>query len=363
MHSTACRAFLIAGLSFVALAAAPGRADKIVLVAGGGEGGDGTPATKAKLHAPFGVDFDQSGNMFIVELEGGHVHKVDADGVFSTIAGNGTKGDAGDGGSAAKAVFNAMHNLAVTPTGELLIADTLNHRVRRLDPKAGRIEAFAGTGKPGYAGDGGPARDAQFHGVYCVALSPDAKKLYLADLENRRVRAVDMATYKVELVAGNGEKGVPEDGADARRAPLVDPRAVAADAKGNVWILERGGHALRVVDRSGKIRTVAGTGKPGAFGDSGPARDATLRGPKHLCVDRDGSVIIADTDNHIIRRYLPEKGTISRVAGTGTMGASGLGGPPEQVELNIPHGVCVHRDGTLYIVDTGNDRVLKVVKE
>jgi sugar lactone lactonase YvrE len=224
------------------------------------------------------------------------------------------------------------------------------------------ISAFAGTGRKGYAGDGGPAAKADCGGIYCVAFSPDAKTLYLADLDNRRIRAVDMRTGTIELVAGNGERGIPDDGSMARDAPLADPRAVAADADGNVYILERGGHALRVVDRSGPIRTVAGTGKAGPAGDDGPALQATLRGPKHLCLDRSGNVIVADTDNHVIRKFLPKEGRIVRVAGSGKTGTGGLGGPPEKVELNQPHGVHVDASGTLFIVDSLNNRVLKIVK-
>src|SRR5262245_34198165 len=124
---------------FLLLSASVAFADRLVIVAGGGEGPDGSKATDAKLHSPFGVDFDRAGNMFIVELEGGNVHKVDSRGIFTTIAGNGEKGDAGDGGPAAKAVFNAMHNLAIHPTGDLYIADTLNHRVRKIDARTGII--------------------------------------------------------------------------------------------------------------------------------------------------------------------------------------------------------------------------------
>lgn len=338
------------------------QAEQIVLVAGGGEKGDGAPATEAKLHNPFGVDFDKSGAMFIVELEGGHVHRVDSNGTFTTIAGTGKKGDAGDGGAAKTATFNAMHNLAIAPSGEIYIADTLNSRVRKIDPRSGIISPFAGSGKKGYAGDGGPAARAECNGVYCVALSPDAKTLYLVDLENRRVRGVDMASGIIRLVAGNGERGVPADGAVARESLLVDPRAVAADREGNVYVLERGGHALRVVDRAGKIRTIAGTGKPGPAGDDGPAIVATLRGPKHLCLDKEGNVLIADTDNHVIRKYVQKDQTLVRVAGTGKMGAAGIGGPPEKAEFNQPHGVCVDASGTLFIVDSWNDRVLKIVK-
>jgi DNA-binding beta-propeller fold protein YncE len=339
------------------------RADRIVLVAGGGDKGDGASATEARLHQPFGVDFDKSGAMFIVELEGGHVHRVDAQGLFSTIAGTGeAKGDAGDGRPAKNATFNGMHSLAIAPSGEIYIADTWNNRVRTIDPKSGLISAFAGTGKKAYAGDGGPAAKADCGGIYCVAFGPDARTLYLADLDNRRIRAVDMQSGVIRLVAGNGERGVPADGSAAREAPLVDPRAVAADRDGNVYVLERGGHALRVVDRAGKIRTIAGTGKAGPAGDDGPALAATLRGPKHLCLDRDGNVIVADTDNHVIRKYLPKERKLVRVAGTGKAGSTGLGGPPEKVELNQPHGVHVDAAGTLFIVDSYNNRVLKIMK-
>jgi len=336
---------------------------RVVRVAGGGNGGDGSAALEAKLHSPFGVESDRAGNFFIVELEGGHVHRIDSKGIFSTVSGDGTKGFAGDGGPVAKGVFNAMHNLAIAPSGDIYIADTLNHRVRKIDAAKGTLSTFAGTGRAGAGGDGGPASEAEFNGVYCIAFNPRFSRLLIADLENKRIQSIDMKTGFVETVAGNGKKGVPADGAVAREAPLVDPRAVAADAEGNVFILERGGHALRVVDPSGKIRTIVGTGEPGSSGDGGPAREARLRGPKHLCLDRKGGVIIADTDNHAIRRYDPSTGMIQRVAGAGRKGAAGLDGPPEQVELDFPHGVFVHPDGTLYIADTYNNRILRIVSE
>jgi DNA-binding beta-propeller fold protein YncE len=163
-------------------------------------------------------------------------------------------------------------------------------------------------------------------------------------------------------VAGNGEKGVPKDGEDATKQPLVDPRAHAVDRDGNLWILERGGHALRVVDAAGKIRTVAGTGKPGR--GTGPALSAALNGPKHLCLDRDGTVLIADSENHRIVRYSPKTGTLSAVAGTGTKGAAGLGGDPLKAELAQPHGVHVHpTTGEIYIADSSNGRILKIIRD
>jgi hypothetical protein len=155
---------------------------------------------------------------------------------------------------------------------------------------------------------------------------------------------------------------VPTDGADAAKSPLVDPRAVTVDRAGNVYVLERGGHALRVVDASGKIRTVVGTGQKGNSGDDGPALQATMNGPKHLCVDRDGGVIIADTENHVVRKYWPQDGRITRVAGSGKKGSGGVPGPALEVELNQPHGVYLRANGEIYISDATNHRILKIVK-
>jgi DNA-binding beta-propeller fold protein YncE len=341
--------------------ARPGQAERLELVAGGGAGGDGSPADRARLVGPFGVAFDPAGTLYFVELSGERVRTIGPDGLVRTIAGSGRKGNGGDGGPAAGAEFNAMHSLAITKNGDIYVADTLNHRVRKIDARSGKITTIAGTGAKGFSGDGGPATRAEFNGVYCIALDEGERALYLADLENRRIRVIDLKTGVVSTVAGNGAKGVPDDGSDARSAPLVDPRAVAVDARGNVYILERSGHALRVVDRAGKIRTVAGTGTKGASGDGGDARKATLNGPKHLCVDAQGNVMIADTENHRIRLYRPADGTIMNVAGSGTKGTAGLGGPPGAAELNQPHGVTIGPGGVLLICDSSNHRILKIV--
>ncbi|HEV2950068.1 MAG TPA: hypothetical protein VGX70_22005 [Gemmataceae bacterium] len=337
------------------------RADKIVLVAGGGMADDGAQATQAKLLTPFGVAFDGSGNLYLVEYTGQRVRRIDSKGVISTIAGSGRKGSAGVGGPAKEAEFDSPHNLAVTPNGDIFVADTMNNRVVKIDGRSGLLTVVAGTGEHGFEGDGGPATKARFGNIYCATLDPRGERLYLADLDNRRIRVVDLGTGTVTTVAGNGKKGVPDDGAMAVDAPLVDPRAVTADAKGNVYILERSGHALRVVDREGKIRTIAGSGKAGASGDDGDARKATLNGPKHLCIDSDGNVIIADTENHVIRKVIVAEGKIVRIGGTGKKGSAGVGRPPLEAELNQPHGVFVHpTTGDVYIADSSNNRVLKI---
>ncbi len=261
-----------------------------------------------------------------------------------------------------------MHALMGVPVatgnhivGDLYLADTWNNRVRKIDGKTGVITTIVGTGKKGFSGDGGPASKAEFGGIYCIALDEPGQLLYLADLDNRRIRVVDLKTGIVSTVAGNGKKGVPEDGADARTAPMVDPRAVAVDGKGNVFILDRGGNALRVVDRSGKIRTLAGTGEKGNSGDGGPALKARLNGPKHLCVAPNGDVVIADSENHRVRIYHAADGTIDALAGTGRKGSAGLDGPPVKAELNQPHGVTIGPGGVLYISDSSNHRILKIV--
>jgi hypothetical protein len=188
--------------------------------------------------------------------------------------------------------------------------------------------------------------------------------MYLADLDNRRIRAINLKTGIVTTVAGNGQKGGSIDGTWAIESPLLDPRAVAAAGKENFfYILERAGHDLRVVDARCRIRTVAGTGEKGFSGDGGDALKCQMNGPKHLCIDRDGGVLIADTENHVIRKYFPESGKIVRIAGTGKKGAAGLGGPPEQAELNQPHGITLHSSGDLYISDSSNNRILKIERK
>jgi sugar lactone lactonase YvrE len=349
---------LIAG-SVILLVPRMAQSAKLVLVAGGHEENEPVAAMSAKTHTPFGIDFNRTGTLFFVELVGQRVRAIDPSGILTTIAGTGEKGHSGDNGPALRAQFNDMHSLAIARNGDIYIADTGNNCVRRIDAHSRTVTAFAGTGRKGFSGDGGPAASAEFGGVYCLAFNASGARLYLADLDNRRIRCINMASGTVETVAGNGERGVPPEGGQARLAPLVDPRAVAADDRGNIYILERGGDALRVVDSTGRIRTVVGLGVKDCRDENGH-EPLPLKGPKHLCLDQDGNVMIADSDNHLVRKYVPGEHKLVRIVGTGKPGDAGLGGPPLEAQLKQPHGVYAHPSGVLYIADSYNDRLLKL---
>lgn len=343
----------LSAAALIVLANAVSAADTVVLAHGSDE----------KLVTPFGVDFGPDGTLYFVEMAKGERLRKVANGTTVTVAGTGAKGSDGDGNKGLTATFNGMHSLAIDGDGLIYLADTWNNRIRTFDPKTGEVKKFAGTGEKGFAGDGGPADDAKFGGVFCVAFDKPRANLYVTDLDNRRIRKIHLNNRIITTVAGNGTKGMPKDGEKATEQPLVDPRAAAVDGKGKIYVLERGGHALRVVDEQGVIRTVAGTGKAGSEGVGGPALKAAMNGPKHLCVDADDSVLIADTENHRILRYVPKTEKLELIAGTGKKGSGGLGGDPLKVELSQPHGVTVQpKTGMLFITDSYNNRILKIVK-
>jgi DNA-binding beta-propeller fold protein YncE len=313
--------------------------------------------------APFGTDFDSHGTLYFVEMAKGERLRSVTNGTVTTLAGTGEKGTSGDGGAALRATFNGMHSLAVGADDRVYLADTWNNRIRVYDPQTTTVRAFAGTGTKAFSGDGGPAAKAEFGGVFCIAFNPAKTMMVVTDLDNRRIRKIDLKTQIVTTIAGNGKKGLPSDGKLAVEEPLVDPRAAILADDGTVYILERSGHALRKVDAKGVITTVVGTGKAGREGLNGPALKAALNGPKHLCFDHDGSVVIADTENHRIARFVPSTGALVAVAGVGTKGADGVGGPPLAAQFNQPHGVTIHpKTGELFISDSSNGRVLKITK-
>jgi DNA-binding beta-propeller fold protein YncE len=354
----------------VLLSVAQTSAAHLVLVAGGGDGPDGSPAATAKIVAPFNIDFAPDGTLYFVEMAGGErFRSIDSKGILHTLAGTGAKGSSGDGGPGSKAMFNGMHSLAVGAEGTVYLADTWNHRIRSYDPKTGVVTAFAGSDEKGFGGDGGKAGQATFGDVYCLAFDEKKETMYIADLDNRRIRKIDMKTGIVMAHAGNGKKGIPKDLTNALQSPLFDPRAVAAGRDGRVYILERSGHALRLADSvTGTISTIAGTGTAGATLDE-LALKTQLNGPKHLCIEyrNDGeNILVADTENHRILRFrfspgMPLKAEL--VAGTGKKGSAIVDGDPLKSELAQPHGVAINpKTGEIYIADSSNNRILKFEK-
>ncbi|MBA2113602.1 NHL domain-containing protein [Bremerella alba] len=324
------------------------------------------PLNKGNLFTPFSVAIDDAGQIYGVEYMAPHrVFQIAPDGKLSFIAGApGTKIKKGperarEEPDPLKATFTEMHDIVLGRKENLYIADTHNYRVRKLDMATGQLSTVAGTGEKGFSGDGGPAVKAKLGGIFSIAFGPDFKRLYLVDLANRRIRVVDMETGRIDTFAGNGKNAVPEEGALATQTSLNNPRAVLADRKGNVYILSRNGHSLAVVDTKGRIHTVVNSaGKKGYSGDGGPAIEATMNGPKHLALDPKNRVIIADTENHVIRRYNPESGLIELLAGISERQGSALTDDPLTSQLARPHGVRV-KEGWLYIADSYNNRVLR----
>jgi hypothetical protein len=285
---------------------------------------------------PFGVAIDDAANTWVIEYKGNRLIRLSPHGDATIVLGD--------------AAFREPHGVVINRAQQLFVADTHNNRVLRLDLPSPTPTVIAGNGQKGFNGDNGPATQASFNGIYAIDLSPDSRFLFLADLANRRIRRVHLDSGIVTTIAGNGNQGVPTDGAPAAQSPLVDPRAVTADQLGNVFILERAGNALRMVDPSGAIRTLI---KPG---DLTP----NLNGPKHLCLAPNGDIIIADAENHLVRRYLRQTGQTITIAGTGEKGAFLHPTNPLKTQLNRPHGVYVHSSGALYITDSYNHRILKV---
>ena len=322
-----------------------------------GYGGDGGPAVAARLNWPRGVVLDGAGNLYISDGRNYRIRKVDAAGVISTVAGNGTQGYGGDGGRATAAQLRFPAGLALDGAGNLYIADSAGRRIRKVDA-AGVISTVAGNGTQGYGGDGGPATEAQLRGPTGVALD-GAGNLYIADGSGSRIRKVDAAGV-ISTVAGDGVLGNSGDGGPASAARLTSPSDVALDGAGNLYIADSVGNRIRKVDAAGVISTVAGDGMRGSGGDGGPATAAQLDWPQGVALDGAGNLYIADWGNNRIRKVDYSTGVITTVAGTGMNGYSGDGGLPTEAQLQRPQHVALDGAGNLYIADGFNNRIRRV---
>ena len=332
---------------------------KIQTIAGTGEPGyrgDGGPAVRALLREPFMCDFDRQGNLYFSEARNHTVRRVDqATGVITTVAGTGEEGYSGDGGPAVAATLNQIYALIIDANNDIYIVDRLNAAVRKIEAATGIITTVAGTGEPGYSGDGGPGSMAQLREPNDVFLDGRGG-LLIADIQDQRVRRLDLATGIITTFAGNGEKVRGGDGGPAIQASILGARAVCMDSKGNTYICEREGHGVRRVDANGIMSTFAGTGERGYEGDGGPALTATWNGPKAIRCDQQDNIIVVDTENHAIRRIDATNGTVTTIAG-GHQGGDGDGGNANEAGLDRPHGCGVDGQGNIYIADSNNHRV------
>ena len=331
----------------------------IYTYAGTGEGGysgDGGPASEALMREPFMCAFDGAGNLYVCEATNHIVRRVDAaTGAITTIAGTGEAGYSGDGGPATEAMLYEPYSLAIDSDGSVYIVDRLNAVVRKVDAD-GIIATVAGNGKPGYSGDGGPAAEAQMREPNDCYLDGNGG-LLIADIQDQRIRRLDLASGIIATFAGNGEKARSGDGLPAAEASILGARAVCMDAVGNTYIAEREGNGVRVVSPDGVMGTVAGANAElGYTGDGGPAIDSTWAGPKGIRCDAEGNIIVTDTENHAIRRIDAVTRIVTTIAG-GQLGGHGDDGPATDAGMDRPHGAEIASDGSIYVADSNNHRV------
>ena len=244
--------------------------------------------------------------------------------------------------------------------GNLYFVDMPAHTVRRVDRRTKQITTIAGTGEPGFSGDGGPAAKAQLRQPHSIAFDGEGR-LLICDIGNHRVRRINLSTGIIETWIGTGERKPTEDGAITTTTAVNGPRAIDVDRHGNIYLALREGNAIyRIERRANRIVRIAGTGTKGYTGDGGPGLAATLNGPKGVALAPDGSLYIADTENHVIRRLDLTSGIITTAAGTGERG-DGPDGDPRRCRMNRPHGVFVARDGKVYVGDSEAHRIRVLV--
>ncbi len=355
---------------------------EVVVIAGSAEGRTEKAPGPERINEPFAIRYDSEGTLYGVEYTRGNR-------LFRIVR-------PGEPGSAARVEFvagvfwqpdskrpfppqtttdprevrfNGPHDVAVGMNGSVYVADTFANRIWAFNPKhntpnQNTVTVLAGTGRAGFSGDGGPAVDADFKQAYCSSLTPDGTALLVADIGNARLRRIDLLACTVSTIVGSGISGRPVDGSQPLKTPLAGPRAACMAADGTIYLALREGNALLEIKGGAKaagagVRVVVNaSGKAGYSGDGGPAVEARLAGPKYVSLDRQGRVLIADTENHCIRRYDPAKETIDLVAGVPGRGGAAVGADLLSTQLLRPHGCCLDPQGRLVIADSDNDRII-----
>jgi len=324
----------------------------ITTIAGSGGAGDGSPAAFAEFSQPGGIARDKTGILYVTDMAHHRVQKITPTGMISTVAGTGAPGYQGDGGPASAAQLGYPRGVTLDAQGNLLIADSWNNRIRKV-ASDGTISTVAGGGCCSL-GDGGQATNAQLSNPSGVALDAHGN-LYIADANNERIRVVSPAGI-ITTLAGNGTTGYSGDGGQAVEAQLNNPHSIAPDANGNLFIVDTNNHSIRKVSSDGTITTEAGNGQCGYSGDGGQASSAQLCNPFGAAVDASGDLYIMDSTNNRVRVVSPS-GVITTLAGNGNLGYSGDGGPAVTAQLNIAYSVFATDSGTLYIADTNNNAI------
>jgi sugar lactone lactonase YvrE len=339
-------------------------AQMIVTVAGNGTQGfnnDGIAATAAQLNNPYNVAVDNPGNIYIADYDNNRIRKVSiASGLISTIAGTGVAGYSGDQGPAISAMIKQPRGIVVDGTGNVYFSDQGNFRIRKIDA-SGTITTVAGTGQQGYSGNGGLATLAQIKSSHSLAIDPNGD-LVIADTWNHCIRKVIMSTGNIITIAGTGSAGFSGDNGLATLATLKYPTGIAIDGSGNIYITDQENNRIRKVSATDSlIYTIGGTGIAGYSGDNGPAIAAELNSPVGLAVDAPGNIYISDSQNNRIRK-IDTFGNITSLSGDGTAAYNGDSISCYQAQLNGPTDMTLDQSGNLYFCDAHNYRIRKIYK-
>ena len=320
--------------------------------------GDGGPANQAAINGSVYAIVDGSGNILIADSLNNRVRRVDSNGTITTIVGTGVAGFSGDGGPATAAQLNMPLGLCLDPSGNLYINDVSNARIRRVDT-SGTITTFAGNGSNSYGGDGGPAIQASFYiGIRCA--SDASGNIYVAEQGAHRVRRISAASGTVSTFAGTGEQTYSGDGGPATAAGLNNPTALYVDATGNLIVIDQFNQRIRRIGASGIINTIIGTGTAGYSGDGGSATSANINYPGAIVIDSNNDMYFVDSANNVVRKVSAATGTISTVAGSGVQGYGGDGGPALNAAFNTPFGLTLDVSGNLYVADIRNNRIREI---